>query len=309
MIRCGCTAPADWPPRRWIGPARWWPAPSGPARTRWCSPPPARIPSYAAVAGLARGRRRMGSRIITTAVDHSSVLARGRRVRGPPRGRRRPPGAGGPGPRGSTRSRVDGTALATIQVANHEVGTLQPYAEAIAAGERAGVPVVLDATAALGRVDLSHSTGWSVLTGWAGRLRRAGLGRSAGDQEGYPLAGAVPGRRLSGPPLARRARCAGHLRRRGGAGQLAAARPGGRRAAASAGGPAPVRDHRPGARRGRGRRPRAPGAAPADLLGPVRGRGDPDARSWIGRVSPWPAGRRAARRRSTRRTSWPRWAR
>ena len=37
---------------------------------------------------------------------------------------------------------VDGTALATIQVANHEVGTLQPYAAAIAAGQQAGVPVV-----------------------------------------------------------------------------------------------------------------------------------------------------------------------
>ena len=55
----------------------------------------------------------------------------------------------------AARCPADGTALAAIQVANHEVGTLQPYAEAIAAGQRAGVPVVLDATAALGRVDLA----------------------------------------------------------------------------------------------------------------------------------------------------------
>src|SRR5829696_9615975 len=31
-------------------------------------------PSYAAVAGLARGRRRTGARVVTTAIDHSSVL-------------------------------------------------------------------------------------------------------------------------------------------------------------------------------------------------------------------------------------------
>ena len=65
--------------------------------------------------------------------------------------------------------------------------------------------------------------GWSVLTGWAGRLRRSGLGRPAGDPEPGPVAGAVPGRRLPGRPLAGRARRAGHLRGRGGSGLLAAA--------------------------------------------------------------------------------------
>src|SRR4029453_6268903 len=40
--------------------------------------------SQAAVAGLALGRRRVGSRIITTAIDHSAVLAGG----GPPGGHR-----------------------------------------------------------------------------------------------------------------------------------------------------------------------------------------------------------------------------
>jgi cysteine desulfurase len=53
-------------------------------------------------------------------------------------------------------------------VANHEVGTLQPYAEAAEICQRAEVPLVLDATAALGRIDLSDAGGWSALTGWAG---------------------------------------------------------------------------------------------------------------------------------------------
>ena len=47
-----------------------------------------------------------------------------------------------------------GSRAACLQVANHEVGTLQPYAEAAEAAARAGVPLVLDATAALGRIDL-----------------------------------------------------------------------------------------------------------------------------------------------------------
>ena len=60
------------------------------------------------------------------------------------------------------------TAAACIQVANHEVGTLQPYAEAAGVCQRLEVPLVLDATAALGRIGVSDAAGWSVLTGWAG---------------------------------------------------------------------------------------------------------------------------------------------
>ena len=123
--------------------------------------------SQAAVLGLALGRRRTGSRIITTAIDHSSVLA----------------AAAAAGVHDAVQvdheGHVDlelwgaavgaaGTAAACIQVANHEVGTLQPHAEAAETCQRAGVPLVLDATAALGRIDLSDATSWSVLTGWAG---------------------------------------------------------------------------------------------------------------------------------------------
>jgi cysteine desulfurase len=59
-------------------------------------------------------------------------------------------------------------ALACLQVANHEVGTLQPYVAAAEVCRAAGVPLVLDATTALGRVDTTDLGAWSVLLGWAG---------------------------------------------------------------------------------------------------------------------------------------------
>jgi cysteine desulfurase len=123
--------------------------------------------NHAAVAGLALGRRRTGSRVVTTAIDHSSMLA----------------AAAAAGSHITVevdhQGHVDldqwaalvgtsGTAAACIQVANHEVGTLQPYTEAAELCQRGGVPMVLDATAALGRIELADAGGWSVLTGWAG---------------------------------------------------------------------------------------------------------------------------------------------
>jgi cysteine desulfurase len=123
--------------------------------------------NYAAIAGLALGRRRVGSQVVTTAIDHSSVLA----------------AAAAAGSHAAVKvdheGHVDldewtaavgtaGTAAASIQVANHEVGTLQPFAEAAEICQRADVPLVLDATTALGRIDLAGVGGWSVLTGWAG---------------------------------------------------------------------------------------------------------------------------------------------
>jgi cysteine desulfurase len=123
--------------------------------------------NHAAVAGLALGRRRLGSQIVTTAIDHSSVLS----------------AAAAAGLHTAVKvdheGHVDleqwaaavesqGTAAACIQVANHEVGTLQPYAEAAEICQQAEVPLILDATAALGRIDLRNHSGWSVLTGWAG---------------------------------------------------------------------------------------------------------------------------------------------
>jgi cysteine desulfurase len=123
--------------------------------------------NHAAVAGLALGRRRVGDRIVTTAIDHSSVLAAAAAA-----GTHEAVQVDHEGhvdlDRWARTVETAGTALACIQVANHEVGTLQPYAEVGEICQRAEVPLVLDATAALGRIDLSEATGWSALTGWAG---------------------------------------------------------------------------------------------------------------------------------------------
>jgi cysteine desulfurase len=123
--------------------------------------------SQAAVLGLALGRRRVGSRIVTTAIDHSSVLAAADAA-----GVHDVVNVDHEGhvdlDQWSAELGSTGTAAACIQVANHEVGTLQPYVEAAEICQRTEVPLVLDATAALGRVDLSGDANWSVLTGWAG---------------------------------------------------------------------------------------------------------------------------------------------
>jgi cysteine desulfurase len=121
----------------------------------------------AAVSGLVLGRRRVGSRIVTSTVEHSAVLAAAAAY-----GEHVAVGV-------DRLGRVDldawaeavqrpGVALACLQVANHEVGTLQPYAAAAEICRAAGVPLVLDATTALGRVEVAELGAWSVLLGWAG---------------------------------------------------------------------------------------------------------------------------------------------
>lgn len=123
--------------------------------------------AQAAVAGLALGRRRVGNLIVTSTVEHSAVLgaatAHGEHVAvGVDRLGRIDLDAW------TQAVRRPGVALACLQIANHEVGTLQPYATAAAACRAAGVPLVLDATTALGRVDATDLGAWSVLLGWAG---------------------------------------------------------------------------------------------------------------------------------------------
>jgi cysteine desulfurase len=54
------------------------------------------------------------------------------------------------------------TLLACLQSANHEVGTLQPVAEAAAACRSAGVPLMVDIAASAGRLPVPD--GWSLLT-------------------------------------------------------------------------------------------------------------------------------------------------
>jgi cysteine desulfurase len=122
--------------------------------------------AHAAVAGLALGRRRTGSTIVTSTIDHSSVLSAADAF-----GARQSVGVDQLGhldlDRWADAVSQAGVAAACLQVGNHEVGTLQPHLEAAEICNRAGVPLVLDASAALGRVDLRAGTDWSVLTGSA----------------------------------------------------------------------------------------------------------------------------------------------
>ncbi len=120
----------------------------------------------AAIDGLALGRRRVGRTMITSAIEHSAVLAATAAAGDPVRI--------GVDHRGridlvawSAAVAADGVAAAVLQIANHEVGTLQPYAEAAEACRLAGVPLVLDATAALGRIDLREAGPWNIMIGSA----------------------------------------------------------------------------------------------------------------------------------------------
>jgi len=120
----------------------------------------------AAVQGLALGRRRVGRTIVTSAVDHSAVLGAAAAYGDPVAVA--VDGAGRIGLAAWAEAvRRPEVACACLQVANHEVGTLQPYEEAAAICAEAGVPLVLDAGSALGRIDLRVAGPWSVLVGSA----------------------------------------------------------------------------------------------------------------------------------------------
>ncbi|GAA4555617.1 cysteine desulfurase family protein [Planotetraspora kaengkrachanensis] len=117
------------------------------------------------VLGTLRGRRRAGRRLVVSAVEHSSVL-NAAAVHEHDDGEVETVGVDRAG-------RVDaaafaeavsgpGTALACLQTANHEVGTLQPVEEAAAACLAAGVPLLVDAAQSAGRLPIPG--GWSVLT-------------------------------------------------------------------------------------------------------------------------------------------------
>src|SRR4051794_5792505 len=106
----------------------------------------------AAVYGSAR-RASGATRIVTTAVEHSSVLDACRRepletvTVGVDRHGRFEAAA--------VLDAIDATtALVTVQLANHEVGTLQPVADVCAGARDRGVLVHVDACAAIGYVDL-----------------------------------------------------------------------------------------------------------------------------------------------------------
>lgn len=117
------------------------------------------------VLGVLAGRRRVGRRLVVGAVEHSSVL-HAAEVHERDGGTVERVGVSRTGRvRAADFARAvaePGTALACLQTANHEVGTLQPVAEVAAACRQAGVPLLVDAAQTAGRLPVPP--GWSVLT-------------------------------------------------------------------------------------------------------------------------------------------------
>lgn len=118
---------------------------------------------HAAVEHVVEGRRRLGRRTVLSAVERGAVHAAARFA-----GRGTEPDAVPVDGRG----RVDletwreavaapGVALAALQHANGEVGTRQPVEAAHAAAAAARVPLLVDAGASLGHVDVGPH--WDVL--------------------------------------------------------------------------------------------------------------------------------------------------
>ncbi|QTE28385.1 aminotransferase class V-fold PLP-dependent enzyme [Pengzhenrongella sicca] len=126
---------------------------------------------HAAVRGIARGRRRVGRDVVVGAVERAALLEAARFAAAEPAG-----AGAGPGRRVVVgvdgAGRVDaaamgralaapGVALVALQHANGEVGTLQPVSEVAEAARRAGVPLLLDAGASAGHVELGPQ--WDAL--------------------------------------------------------------------------------------------------------------------------------------------------
>ncbi|HET7475842.1 MAG TPA: aminotransferase class V-fold PLP-dependent enzyme [Dermatophilaceae bacterium] len=121
------------------------------------------------LAGLRYAARRRGRRLVASAVEHSSVLTTGRYLAAQAQD---PTAFAEVAVQRSGAVNLDswgeavhvpGTAVAALQSANGEVGTRQPLAAAHAAARQAGVPLLVDAMAGLGRDD--PPTAFDVLVG------------------------------------------------------------------------------------------------------------------------------------------------
>jgi cysteine desulfurase len=114
---------------------------------------------YDGIAGASAGRRRIGRHLIVSAVEHSSVLHSAElfEVSEVPVSR-----TGAVSPQSYADALRPDTALACLQSANHEVGTVQPVAEVAAVCRQAGVPLLVDAAQSLGWGPVEGA--WSLLT-------------------------------------------------------------------------------------------------------------------------------------------------
>ncbi|MFG3704220.1 cysteine desulfurase family protein [Micromonospora sp. NPDC047670] len=121
--------------------------------------------AHAAVLGGLAGRRRVGPALVHSAIEHSAVLhaaekhvATGGTATSVPVDRLGRLDLDG----WSAAVRAPKVALAALIAASHEVGTLQPVAEAARECAEAGVPLYVDAAQVVGRAAVP--AGWSVLT-------------------------------------------------------------------------------------------------------------------------------------------------
>ena len=118
---------------------------------------------HLAVLGTALGRRRVGNRLVVSAVEHSSVLfaaeahqRAGGDVTHVPADR-----AGRVDAEVFADLLTDDTALACLQAANHEVGTVQPVDDVAASCAARGMPLLVDAAQVVGRLPVPK--GWTLL--------------------------------------------------------------------------------------------------------------------------------------------------
>ena len=108
------------------------------------------------ILGVGASRRRVGTGVVTSAVEHASILHAADWL-----GASVTVGVDGEGrvdpDEYDEALRSPGVVIAALQLANGEVGTLQPFREVAARADAAGVPLLVDASAALGHlaVDLA----------------------------------------------------------------------------------------------------------------------------------------------------------
>jgi cysteine desulfurase len=116
---------------------------------------------HLAVLGTIAARTRTGRHVVVSAVEHSSVLHAAASVPSAEVDRVPVDRTGLVDPVAFVASLRPDTALACLQAANHEVGSVQPVAEVATLCAERDVPLIVDAAQTVGR--LAVPDGWSVL--------------------------------------------------------------------------------------------------------------------------------------------------